>query len=113
MGPSALIIVGLTVTGYRISGIFLRVGLVDIAHDIRLNVCRYLSLSFFPVGDLQLMTNKAACAVHMYGQQCEYVIRVSDVLYQRDNREMFSFLQLHKENSLGLHLYFQQNNNAR
>lgn len=67
----------------------------------------------FPAGDLQLLTNKAASAAHMYGKQSEYVIRISNVLDQRENRDMFLFLQLHKENALGLHIYFQQNHNPR
>ncbi|PKI56256.1 hypothetical protein CRG98_023275 [Punica granatum] len=64
-------------------------------------------------GDRQLLTNKAACAAHMYGQQFEYVSRTSDVLDQKEDREVSLFLQQHKQNSLGLHLYFQQNPKAR
>ncbi|KAK4771190.1 hypothetical protein SAY87_031722 [Trapa incisa] len=59
-------------------------------------------------GDLQLITSKAACASHMYGQQCEYALRISMALELMGSREMLSLLQLHMKIPLGLHSFFQQ-----
>lgn len=73
---------------------------------------RFLNdVSFFPLfatGDLQLLTYKAACASHMYGQEFEYVVKTYTCLQKANDRDLFMFLQLHLQNSIGLHLNFER-----
>ncbi|CAK9182961.1 unnamed protein product [Ilex paraguariensis] len=56
-------------------------------------------------GDLPLLTYKAASASHLYGRELEYVVKASACLEKENNMELFSFLQMHMLNSVGLYLY--------
>lgn len=58
----------------------------------------------FEAGDMQLLTYKAASACHLYGRDSEYVKKVLDRLEKdRNNSDMFSFLQFHMQNSVGFY----------
>ncbi|KAJ9153545.1 hypothetical protein P3X46_026972 [Hevea brasiliensis] len=70
-----------------------------------------LLASEIAAGDLQLVTYKAACASHMYGSQFEYVMKAYTCLEKENNWDLLKFLQLHMQNSIGLHLNFQQRTN--
>ncbi|KAH7543985.1 hypothetical protein JRO89_XS15G0077000 [Xanthoceras sorbifolium] len=61
-------------------------------------------------GDLQLLTYKAACASHMYGQECDYFVKAYTYLEKVNNKDLFMTLQLHLQYSLRLYLFFLQRN---
>ncbi|XP_010675442.1 uncharacterized protein LOC104891444 isoform X2 [Beta vulgaris subsp. vulgaris] len=56
-------------------------------------------------GDLQLMSYKAACASHLYGQEMEYVVRVCSYVNEHekehDRTQTLLFLRTHMQNSVG------------
>uniref|UniRef100_A0A164WDE0 Uncharacterized protein n=1 Tax=Daucus carota subsp. sativus TaxID=79200 RepID=A0A164WDE0_DAUCS len=61
-------------------------------------------VSEFEAGDVQLLTYKAASACHLYGQDFEYVRKVSEWLVKDgNNSDMFSFLQMHMQYSVGFY----------
>lgn len=61
-------------------------------------------VSEFEAGDMQLLTYKAASACHLYGRDFEYVRKVLDRLEKdKNNSDMFSFLQFHMQNSVGFY----------
>ncbi|XP_056167497.1 uncharacterized protein LOC115663958 [Syzygium oleosum] len=60
-------------------------------------------------GYIQLLTCKAACAAHMYGQEFEYVVKVYNSLEERTNEDFLLFLRTHLRNSVSLQSSFQQN----
>ncbi|KAF5478612.1 hypothetical protein F2P56_005155 [Juglans regia] len=60
-------------------------------------------------GDLQLLTYKAACATHLYGQEFKYVVEASNCLEKQNERDLFIFLQNHMQNSIGIY----SNTNSR
>ncbi|XP_034678764.1 uncharacterized protein LOC117908991 isoform X1 [Vitis riparia] len=57
-------------------------------------------------GKLELLTYKAACASHMYGQGFEYVVGAYNCLDKEKNRDMLLFLQMHMHTSTGFYSYF-------
>ncbi|RVX03977.1 hypothetical protein CK203_021599 [Vitis vinifera] len=57
-------------------------------------------------GKLELLTYKAACALHMYGQGFEYVVGAYNCLDKEKNRDMLLFLQMHMHTSTGFYSYF-------
>lgn len=58
-------------------------------------------------GKIQLLTYKAACAAHMYGQEFEYVVKVCDSLEEGTNKDLLLFLRTHLRNSVRLQSSFQ------
>ncbi|KAE8124759.1 hypothetical protein FH972_019615 [Carpinus fangiana] len=54
-------------------------------------------------GDLQLLTYKAACASHMYGREFNYVVEAYNCLEKENDRDLFLFLQTHRQNSIGIY----------
>lgn len=62
-------------------------------------------------GDLELLTYKAASAVHMYGSEFYYVVDVRSCLEEENERELLNFLQMHIRNSVGIYSNFQQRTN--
>ncbi|KAF8025848.1 hypothetical protein BT93_F2627 [Corymbia citriodora subsp. variegata] len=58
-------------------------------------------------GSIQLLTYKAACAAHMYGQAFEYVVKVHNSLQEGTNEDLLLFLRTHLLNSIGLQSSFQ------
>ncbi|KAK9269595.1 hypothetical protein L1049_001371 [Liquidambar formosana] len=61
-------------------------------------------VSEIAAGNLPLLTYKAACASHMYGVEFEYVVKAYDCLEKEKCSDMFSFLQMHMQNAIGLYL---------
>ncbi|KAI3427582.1 uncharacterized protein J3R85_009421 [Psidium guajava] len=57
-------------------------------------------------GNIQLLTYKAACAAHMYGQEFEYVVKVHYSLEEGTNEDLLLFLRTHLRNSIGLQSSF-------
>ncbi|KAK1389283.1 TAF RNA polymerase I subunit A [Heracleum sosnowskyi] len=67
-------------------------------------------MSEFEAGDMQLLTYKAASACHLYGRDFEYVRKVLDRLEKdKNNSDMFSFLQFHMQNSVGFYQKSKRN----
>lgn len=62
-------------------------------------------------GDWQLLTYKAACASHMYGQDFGYVAKAYTCIQKENNRDLSMFLPQHMQNSLGLYSQLQRGNN--
>lgn len=62
-------------------------------------------------GDFELVTYKAASASHLYGHENEYVVKASTCLKTGKNRDMFSFLELHMQNSVGFYSKFDKKYN--
>ncbi|XP_030549815.1 uncharacterized protein LOC115754785 [Rhodamnia argentea] len=58
-------------------------------------------------GNIQLLTYKAACAAHMYGQEFEYVVKVCNSLQEETNKDLLLFLRTHLQNSVRLQSSFQ------
>ncbi|KAL5542750.1 hypothetical protein UlMin_010460 [Ulmus minor] len=58
-------------------------------------------------GDLQLLTYKAACASHIYGQQFDYVVEAYSRLEKENESELLSFLKLNIQRSMQLYTSFQ------
>lgn len=70
------------------------------------NLMIELCLNFLILlGDLQLMSYKAACASHLYGQEMEYVVRVCSYVNEHekehDRTQTLLFLRTHMQNSVG------------
>ncbi|TYH74477.1 hypothetical protein ES332_D05G401800v1 [Gossypium tomentosum] len=59
-------------------------------------------------GMLELVTYKAACAVHLYGEECHYVIKVYTHLREHNEKDLRKFLKLHMVNSIRLNVKFQE-----
>ncbi|XP_022734868.1 uncharacterized protein LOC111288303 isoform X2 [Durio zibethinus] len=59
-------------------------------------------------GVLELLTYKAACASHLYGQEFNYVVKVYAHLQEQNDRDLLKFLKIHMENSVRLNLKFQE-----
>ncbi|GMH00700.1 hypothetical protein Nepgr_002539 [Nepenthes gracilis] len=53
------------------------------------------------VGELWLMTYKAACATHFYGREFDYVMKVLVLLEEEEDRSMLLVLQIHMQKSTG------------
>lgn len=62
-------------------------------------------------GDWQLLTYKAACASHMYGQDFGYVAKAYTCIQKENNRDLSMFLRQHMQNSLGLYSQLQRGTN--
>ncbi|KAH9723357.1 TAF RNA polymerase I subunit A [Citrus sinensis] len=60
-------------------------------------------------GDLQLLTYKAACASHMYGQEFHYVVKAYTSLQDENDRDLFMFLRMHMQNSIRLSDHLSRN----
>jgi hypothetical protein len=64
---------------------------------------RYFSNSKFEsdikTDDLQLLTYKAACALYMYGQEFNYVVKAYSHLKKENDKDLLLFLNGHKRNS--------------
>ncbi|XP_045801286.1 uncharacterized protein LOC123895116 [Trifolium pratense] len=64
---------------------------------------RYFSNSEFEsnskTGDLQLLTYKAACALYLYGQEFNYVVKAYSHLKKENDKNLLLFLNEHKRNS--------------
>ncbi|XP_057724144.1 uncharacterized protein LOC130940111 [Arachis stenosperma] len=58
-------------------------------------------------GDLQLLTYKAACASHMYGQDFHYVSKAYFVLENENNKDLLLILGEHRQNSFEFYQQFQ------
>ncbi|KAK4563662.1 hypothetical protein RGQ29_005990 [Quercus rubra] len=63
-------------------------------------------VSEIAAGDLQLLTYKAACASHMYGEEFNYVVEAHNCLGKENDRDLLLFLQTHMENSIGIYTNF-------
>ncbi|KAL6283517.1 hypothetical protein ACE6H2_014446 [Prunus campanulata] len=59
-------------------------------------------------GDLQLLAYKAACAVHMYGPECDYFVDAYACLGKENERDLLMFLQTHVQNSVRIYSNFKQ-----
>ncbi|XP_014498820.1 uncharacterized protein LOC106759939 [Vigna radiata var. radiata] len=59
-------------------------------------------------GDLQLLTCKAACASYMYGREFSYVEKAYSHLEKENDKELLSFLDKHRRNSLGIYKKFRK-----
>jgi hypothetical protein len=66
----------------------------------------FFFLVLFATGDLQLLTYKAACASHMYGREFNYVVEAYNCLERENDRDLFLFLQTHRQNSIGIYSNF-------
>ncbi|XP_038881523.1 uncharacterized protein LOC120073019 isoform X2 [Benincasa hispida] len=55
------------------------------------------------VGNLELLTYKAACACHLYGSSFKYAVEVYNLLDKQNDKDLFLFLKRHMKNSFGLH----------
>lgn len=67
-------------------------------------------VSEIAAGNLQLLTYKAACAAHMYGQEFNYVVEAHNYLGKENDKDLFLFLQTHMEDSIGIYTNFLQKN---
>lgn len=65
----------------------------------------YLFKFLAAAGDLLLLTYKAACASHMYGEEFNYVVEAHNCLGKENDRDLLLFLQTHMENSIWMQLY--------
>ncbi|KAJ4702691.1 TAF RNA polymerase I subunit A [Melia azedarach] len=54
-------------------------------------------------GDIQMLTYKAACASHMYGQEFNYVVKAYTNLDKEKDRDLCLFLKMHMQNSIRLY----------
>ncbi|KAJ6375290.1 hypothetical protein OIU77_000303 [Salix suchowensis] len=61
-------------------------------------------------GDWQLLTYKAACASHMYGQDFGYVAKAYTCIQKENNRDLSMFLRQHRQNSIGFYSHHQRGN---
>ncbi|KAJ7981793.1 TAF RNA polymerase I subunit A [Quillaja saponaria] len=61
-------------------------------------------VSEIAAGDLQLLTYKAACASHMYGEEFDYVVKAYSHVKKENDRELLLFLEMHMQNSIGFYL---------
>lgn len=61
-------------------------------------------------GDWQLLTYKAACASHMYGQDFGYVAKAYTCIQKENNRDLSMFLRQHRQNSIGFYSQHQRGN---
>ncbi|XP_017979745.1 PREDICTED: uncharacterized protein LOC18594110 [Theobroma cacao] len=59
-------------------------------------------------GFSELLTYKAACASHLYGQEFDYVVKVYSHLAEQNDRELLKFLKRHIENSIRLNVNIQE-----
>ncbi|XVE50154.1 hypothetical protein DITRI_Ditri01bG0139200 [Diplodiscus trichospermus] len=59
-------------------------------------------------GALELLTYKAACASHLYGEDFKYVVKVSTHLEEQNARNLLKFLKIHMKNSIRLNVKFQK-----
>lgn len=57
---------------------------------------------------LELVTYKAACAAHLYGEECHYVVKVYSHLREHNEKDLRKFLKLHMVNSIRLNVRFQE-----
>ncbi|KAH7689723.1 TPR-like protein [Dioscorea alata] len=53
-------------------------------------------------GALKLLASKAACASHLYGPRCEFVVHVLSSLRKEDNTDQITVLSIHILNSMKL-----------
>ncbi|KAL3820060.1 hypothetical protein ACJIZ3_005965 [Penstemon smallii] len=60
-------------------------------------------LSDIASGDLELLTYKASTASYLYGRRFRYVFKVTECIEKEDNMELYSFLQMHINNSIGFY----------
>ena len=63
---------------------------------------------FLPIeiaGKSELLTYKAACASHMYGQRFDYVVDAYNCLDKKKNRDMLLLLQMHMQTSTGFYSF--------
>ncbi|KAI4322983.1 hypothetical protein L6164_022628 [Bauhinia variegata] len=65
-------------------------------------------VSEIEAGDLQLLTYKAACASHMYGQEFDYVVKAHSRLEKANDRDLLLSLDMHRRNSFGFYQKFLQ-----
>ncbi|XP_020582071.1 uncharacterized protein LOC110025762 isoform X2 [Phalaenopsis equestris] len=63
---------------------------------------RSIYLSEIKAGEWMLLQFKAACAIHLYGPNFEYVTAVLSSLTQRGNASQLSYLHIHIKNPLNL-----------
>ncbi|KAJ6764302.1 TAF RNA polymerase I SUBUNIT A [Salix koriyanagi] len=61
-------------------------------------------------GDWQLLTYKAACASHMYGQDFGYFAKAYTCIQKENNRDLSMFLRQHRQNSIGFYSQHQRGN---
>uniref|UniRef100_A0A0A0KXN5 Uncharacterized protein n=2 Tax=Cucumis sativus TaxID=3659 RepID=A0A0A0KXN5_CUCSA len=54
------------------------------------------------VGNLELLTYKAACGFHLYGNNFKYAVDVYSLLDEQNYRNLFLFLKRHMKNAFGL-----------
>lgn len=66
----------------------------------------------FTTGDLRLPTYKAASACHIYGPEFAYVVDVCTCLEEKNERDLFLFLQLNIGKSIRLCSSFAQNSRS-
>lgn len=59
------------------------------------------------VGNLELLTYKAACGCHLYGSSFKYAVEVYNLLDRQNDKDLFLFLKRHMKNSFGLHFKLQ------
>ncbi|KAG4204256.1 hypothetical protein ERO13_A04G036900v2 [Gossypium hirsutum] len=59
-------------------------------------------------GMLELVTYKAACAAHLYGEECHYVVKVYTHLREHSEKDLCKFLKPHMVNSIRLNVRFQE-----
>ncbi|KAJ0047237.1 hypothetical protein Pint_04808 [Pistacia integerrima] len=69
---------------------------------LRRHFSQNMLTSEIAAGDLQLLTYKASCASHMYGQKLNYVVKVYAYLEKANDRDLFMFLQTHIHNAISL-----------
>ncbi|PRQ31106.1 putative tetratricopeptide-like helical domain-containing protein [Rosa chinensis] len=62
-------------------------------------------------GDLELLTYKAASAVHMYGSEFYYVVDALCCLEKESERDLLCFLQMHIRNSVRIYSNSRQRTN--
>ncbi|KAK3198382.1 hypothetical protein Dsin_021797 [Dipteronia sinensis] len=55
-------------------------------------------------GDIKLLTYKAACACHMYGQESDYFVKAWSHLKVK-NKDLFMTLKMHRYSSMKLYLF--------
>ncbi|KAL0922210.1 hypothetical protein M5K25_006180 [Dendrobium thyrsiflorum] len=63
---------------------------------------RSISLSEIQAGEWMLLQFKAACAIHLYGPNFEYVTAVLNSLTQQGNASQLSYLNIHIKNPMNL-----------
>lgn len=50
-----------------------------------------------------MLTCKAACASHIYGQEFNYVVKAYTNLDKEKDRDLWLFLKMHMQNSIRLY----------